>query len=210
MALEETITTAPLIAQWQDSVLSVQQESHFSRHDPYQLSEAKLHLFYEGGILTQLPSHPTILDYGADKGVLGVMLAVRLEASSLVQADRQDRRLPAIKAVTQFVKAPHNGMPQTDETFDVILLSDVLHFITKDKRLYFLNSLAQHHLNPGGRIIVLEYNSSFHEDMKDLGQLLDREKPADKFLQPVTLVIGEEPAPTDWKPTVVFTVRQRR
>ncbi len=132
------------------------------REQKIDFSESKVNWFSEDGVLSTLPKSPSILDYGSGTGVLGLMLAKRLGASSLTQADQEDKRYDHC---AEFIRIQKNLPPQTDKSFDVIILSDVLQYVEENQRISLLSSLLKK-LTPEGRLIVQIYNSQHTEQMQ--------------------------------------------
>jgi 2-polyprenyl-3-methyl-5-hydroxy-6-metoxy-1,4-benzoquinol methylase len=160
--------------------------------NPISLSETKLGLLNSTGVLTQIAPNPSIMDYGADNGVLGVMLADRLHASSLVQVDTSDSRARTSALLEiPFVKVERNQAPDLQGRFDLIFVSDVVHFVPNEKRLELVTKLADN-LKSAGRLIIFEYNPQYRGAMAEFKSTLEVAKENNPDLGKVIMVIAQE------------------
>jgi ubiquinone/menaquinone biosynthesis C-methylase UbiE len=110
-----------------------------------------LDIYQSGKMWLYFQKGDRVLDLGCGSGLLGKLLEQRC-AVTLTQSDIKDYRETEVKEV-KFIEAYAHKLPLKDSSFDVILLSDMLHHCQDPIQVI---SEAFRVLKTGGKIIIIE------------------------------------------------------
>ncbi len=125
----------------------------------------------------RLRGHERVLDLGCGTGTLTVMLkesardadVVGIDADPAVLARARAKASKAGKAIA-FDEGTARHLPHTDESFDVVVTSLMLHHLSREQKAQALREVVRI-LRPGGRFLAIDFGVPQNRFMRSLARV---------------------------------------